>query len=98
MTITQPTASSPGRWMRRSVLLALACWLLSVVLLWGQIETHVLHPDPAHLVGTPVRAPSDIGRMFGERADAGNRKQRFQLVEILVAIDVDEVDDVVHVA
>ena len=34
----------------------------------------------------------------GQRADARNREQRLQLLEISLAVDVDEVDDVVHVA
>ena len=35
--------------------------------------------------------------VLGQRADARNREQRLQLVEVAVAVDVDEVDDVVHV-
>jgi hypothetical protein len=29
-------------------------------------------------------------------ADAGDGEERFQLVEIAIAVDVDEIDDVVH--
>ena len=34
--------------------------------------------------------------MLGQRADAGNGEQRLQLLEVAIAIHVDEVDDVVH--
>ena len=35
--------------------------------------------------------------MLGQRADARNGEQRLQLVEVALAVDVDEVDDLVHV-
>ncbi len=49
-----------------------------------------------HFVGAPFGAARHVGGVLGERADAGDREQRFQLFQIAVAVDVDEIDDVVH--
>ena len=53
-------------------------------------------PDAAHLVGAPLGAAPHVGRVLGQRADARNGEQRLQLVEVAIAVDVDEVDDLVH--
>ena len=60
-------------------------------------QPDVLQADPPHLVGAPLGAALDVAGMLGQRADARNREQRLQLLEIAFAVDVDEVDDVVHV-
>ena len=59
-------------------------------------EPDVLHADAAHLVGAPFGAALDVGGVLGQRADARDGQQGLQFLEVLVAVDVDEVDDVVH--
>ena len=59
-------------------------------------EPDVLHADAAHLVRAPLGATLDVGRVLGQRADARDGEQGLQFLEVFVAVDVDEVDDVVH--
>src|SRR5204863_7167346 len=59
-------------------------------------QPHVLQPDAAHLIRAPFGAAADVGLVLGQRADAGNGEQRLQFVDVSVPVDVDEVDDVVH--
>ncbi len=60
-------------------------------------QPDVLETDAPHLVGAPLGAPLHIRRMLGQRADAWDSQERFELREIAIAVDVDEVDDVIHV-
>ena len=60
-------------------------------------ELHVLETDAPHLIAAPLRAAPHVRGVLGQRADAGNRQQTFQLVEIFLAVHVDEVDHVVHI-
>ena len=59
-------------------------------------QPDVLQADAAHLVAAPLGAAAHVAGVLGQRADARNREQRLQLVEVPIAVDVDEIDDVVH--
>ena len=59
-------------------------------------QPHVLQADAPHLLRAPVGAAPDVGGVLRQRADARDREKRLQLVEVAIAIDVDEIDDVVH--
>ena len=60
------------------------------------LDAGVLQADAGHLVAGPLGAAAHVGRMAGQRADAGDGQILLQLVNVAVAVDVDEVDDVVH--
>ena len=60
-------------------------------------EPDVLQTDAAHLVGAPFGAALHVAGVLGQRADARDREQRFQLIEVLLAVHVDEIDDLLHV-
>ena len=62
----------------------------------GIDEAHVLQPDAAHLFGAPIGAAFDVGGVLRQRADARNREEPLELLEIAVAVHVDEIDHVVH--
>ena len=64
---------------------------------WRIDQPDILKAHPPHLVGTPFGAPLHIRRVLGQRADAWNREEGLQLREIAIAVDVDEIDDVIHV-
>src|SRR4029450_3103456 len=59
-------------------------------------QFHVLQPDPLHLRPRPLRALPHIVRMLRQSADAGNSQVGLELVDVTIAMRVDEVDDVVH--
>ena len=63
----------------------------------GLDQLDVLQADLPHLVGGPFRAATHIGLMLGQRADAGNGEELLQLVDVAIALHVDEVDDLVDV-
>jgi hypothetical protein len=44
----------------------------------------------------PLRAALHVGRVLRQRADAGDGEVILELVDILVAVRIDVVDDVVH--
>ena len=52
-------------------------------------------PMRSQLVGGPLGAPAHVGLMLRQRADAGNGEVALQLLDVAVAMKVDEVDDVV---
>ena len=60
-------------------------------------QPHVLHADAPHLVGRPLGAALHVAGMLGQRADARDGEVRLELLDVTVAVGVDEVDDVVHV-
>ena len=63
----------------------------------GRLEQpDVLQPDAAHFVAAPFGTAADVGFVLGQRADARDGQQRLQFVDVSVAVDVDEIDDVVH--
>ncbi len=64
---------------------------------WRVDEPDILKADAPHLIRAPFGAALHVGRVLGQRADARNGEKRLQLGEITIAVDVDEVDDVVHV-
>jgi hypothetical protein len=49
-----------------------------------------------HLFDAPIGAAFDVACVLRQRADARNREEPLELLEIAVAIHVDEVDHVVH--
>ena len=59
-------------------------------------QLDVLQPDAAHLLRRPVRAALHVGRVLRQRADAGDGEVLLELVDVVVAVRIDEVDDVVH--
>ena len=59
-------------------------------------QPDVLQADAAHLVGGPLGAAPDVGRVLRQRADAGDREVVLEFVDVAIAVGVDEVDDVVH--
>jgi hypothetical protein len=59
-------------------------------------QGNVLQPGAAQRLGGPLGRPPYIRRMLWQRADAGNCQILLQLFDVSVAVDVDEVDDVIH--
>ena len=59
-------------------------------------ETHVLETDTPHFSRAPFGAPAHVGCVLWQRRNTWNREQRLQLVEVAIAIEVDEIDDLVH--
>jgi hypothetical protein len=62
----------------------------------GVDRTHILHADALQFFHRPLRAPSHIVCVLRERADTGDGEVSLQLLDVLIAVRVDEVDDVVH--
>ena len=65
----------------------------------GDVALHQLHgraPEAEELVDQPLRRGATIAGMVGERADARDGEVLLQLLDVLVAVGVDEIDDVVH--
>ena len=60
-------------------------------------QPDVLQPDAAHLLGGPLGAAPHVLLMLRQRADAGNGEVGLELVDVAIAVGVDEVDDVVHI-
>ena len=56
-------------------------------------EARVLHPDSLELVLRPLGAAADVGRVLGQCADARDGQVRLQLLDVVIAIEVDEIDD-----
>ncbi|MDH4369069.1 MAG: hypothetical protein OEV99_04425 [Nitrospira sp.] len=47
----------------------------------GGYDRHLREADPTQMVGQPARAPLQILRMFGLRADAGKAVERLQFFQ-----------------
>ena len=56
----------------------------------------VLHPCRAKRVRGPFGGAPHVGGVLRQRADARDRQVLLQLVDVAIAIDVDEVDDLLH--
>ena len=63
---------------------------------WRVDQRDVLHAGGTKRVGGPLGRAPHVGRVLRQRADARNREVLLQLVDVAIAIDVDEVDDLVH--
>ena len=59
-------------------------------------QLHVAHPGAGERVGRPLRRAPHVGGMLGKRADARDRQILPQFINVSIAVDIDEVDDVVH--
>ena len=59
-------------------------------------QPDVLQADPLHLVPRPLGAAPHVRCVLWQRADAGNGEVGFELVDVAIAMGVDEVEDVVH--
>jgi len=59
-------------------------------------QANVLEPDAPHLFDRPFRAPAHVRRMLRKRADAWDGKVVLELVNVTIAMRVDEVDDLSH--
>ena len=53
-------------------------------------------PARAQRVGRPLCGAADVAACSRQRADAGDGEVLLQLVDVAIAVDVDEIDDVVH--
>ena len=62
----------------------------------GLNRADILHADPLQLLDRPLGTATNVGRVLRQRTDTWNREIGLQLVDVLVAVGVDEVDDVVH--
>ena len=60
-------------------------------------QLHVLHAGAGERVSGPLRGAPHVRGMLGKRADARDREILLQFINVSIAVDVDEVDDVVHV-
>jgi hypothetical protein len=56
-------------------------------------QPDVLHAGGAQRVGGPLRCAPDIASVFRQRADAGNGEKLFQLVDVAIAVNVDEINN-----
>ena len=59
-------------------------------------EPHVLHAHLLQRISRPLRRAAHIGRVLRQRADARDREVLLELLDVPVAVDVDEVDDLIH--
>jgi hypothetical protein len=59
-------------------------------------QANVLEPDAPHLFDRPFRAPAHVRCMLRKRADAWDGKVVLELVNVTIAMRVDEVDDLSH--
>ena len=59
-------------------------------------QLDVLQSRGAQRVGRPLRRLAHVLGVLGQRRDAGNGQVLLQLLDVAIAIDVDEVDDFVH--
>ena len=63
---------------------------------WCLDQPNVLETDASHFVGGPLGATLDVAAMLRQCADARYRQILLELVDVPVAIGVDEVDDGRH--
>ena len=59
-------------------------------------QLHVLEAGGAARVGGPLGAAANVGGVLGQRRNAGNREVLLELVNVPIAIDVDEIDYLIH--
>ena len=59
-------------------------------------QPDVLHADPPHLVGGPLGTAAHICLVLRQRADAGDGEVGLELLDVPVAVGVDEINDVIH--
>ncbi len=64
---------------------------------WRFFETHVVQANPLHLGAGPLRAAADVFLVLRQGADAGDSQVLREFVNVTIPVDVDVVDNLVHV-
>src|SRR5262245_56497289 len=62
---------------------------------WSLHQPDVLQADLPHLVRGPLCAPPYVGLMLRQRADARDGQKVLQLVDVSIALHVDEIHNLV---
>ncbi len=62
----------------------------------GVDQADVLHPGRGQRVGGPLRRAPHVALVLRQRADARDGEVLLEFLDVSIAVDVDEIDDVVH--